>query len=89
MVEKLSGLMGQVSSKALGDLTQVRLCSGRPQKCTVHSVHNTEEVFREYLAKLVENKKVTATIGNAINFEGSVQVSKEFYQGFLSLLKAI
>jgi hypothetical protein len=87
MVEKLSGLLS-FNKKAYGDLTQIRLCSGRPQKCTVHNASYTEEVNREYLAKIVENKKVTTTFGKALKFESSVQVSKEFYKsGLFELTK--
>ena len=80
MISKLYGFLS-FNERALRKLTQVRLCSGRPQKCTVHSIDDSgEEVEREYNAKLIENKKVTGTLGNALNFESSVQVSKEYYR---------
>ena len=61
----------------LNELSQVRLCSGRPQQCRVLDVN---DIKGELEANLIENKKVTATFGDAITLETSVQVSKEFYR---------
>ncbi len=88
MIEKLNGFLS-FKAPELKKLGQVRLCSGRPKKCTVHRIDfesdsdsDVDEFDREYRAKLSENKKVTATFGNALTLESSVQVSKEFYSAF-------
>ena len=60
------------------EISQVRLCSGRPQKCSV--LDHSTDIEGEYEAKLIENKKVTAKIGDFITLETSVLVSKEFYR---------
>ena len=86
IIEKLNGFLSFKKSE-IKKLGQVRLCSGRPQKCTVHRIDfesdsdsDVDEFDREYQAKLIGNKKVTATFGNALTFQSSVQVSKEFYR---------
>ena len=56
-------------------LSQVRLCSG--PSCRVIDVNDYKG---ELEANLIENKKVTATFGDAITLETSVQVSKECYR---------
>ena len=56
-------------------LSQVRLCSG--PSCRVLDINHYKGEFE---ANLIENKKVTATFGDAITLETSVQVSKEFYR---------
>ena len=68
---------GSLSFNDLNKLSQVRLCSGRPQQCRVLDVN---DIKGELEANLIENKKVTATFGDAITLETSVQVSKEFYR---------
>ena len=87
MISKLYGFLS-FNQRNLRKLSQVRLCSGRPQNCIV--LDASTDIKGEYEAKLIENEKVTAKIGDAITLETSVQVSKEFYRlrmYFLSLLK--
>ena len=74
MISKLYGFL----SFNQRNLSQVRLCSGRPKKCRV--VDGSTDIKGEYEAKLIENEKVTAKIGDAITLETSVQVSKIFYR---------
>ena len=82
MISKLYGFLS-FNERALRKLTQVRLCSGRPQKCTVFDGSNDRgltDIDSAYEAKLIENKKVTATLGDVLTLETSLQVSKEFYR---------
>ena len=82
MISKLYGFLS-FNERALRKLTQVRLCSGRPQKCTVFDgldPSTATDIDSAFEAKLIENKKVTSTLGDDITLETSVQVSKEFYR---------
>ena len=79
MISKLYGFLS-FNERALRKLSQLRLCSGRPQKCTVFDDSNPRGWESAYEAILIENKKVTATLGNDITLETSVQVKKEFYR---------
>ena len=82
MIEKLYGFLS-FNERALRKLSQVRLCSGRPQKCTVFDGSNHRgqtDMDSAYEANLIENKKMTATLGNDITYEASIQVKKEFYR---------
>ena len=84
MIEKFYGLL---SFNKLTQLRQVRLCSGRPQKCTVFDgldPSTATDIDSAFEAKLIENKKVTSTLGgycgychlvDDITWETSVQVS--------------
>ena len=74
----ISKLYGFLSFRNLRKSSLVRLCSGRPQNCRV--LDASTDILGEYEAKLIETKKVTAKIGDAITLETSVQVSKEFYR---------
>jgi len=72
-ISKLYGFLS-FNERALRKLSQVRLCSGRPQKCTVFDGSNpSTDIDGAYEAKLIENKKVTATFGDDITLETSVQ----------------
>ena len=78
MISKLYGFLS-FNQRALRKLSQVRLCSGRPQKCTVFDGSNHRgltDIDSAYKAKLIENKKLTATLGNDITLETSIQVKK-------------
>ena len=66
---------GSLSFNDLNKLSQVRLCSGRPQQCRVLDVNDIKGEFEALIEDLIENKKVTATFGDAITLEASVQVS--------------
>ena len=74
----MSKLYGFLSFNQDIEFSQVQLCSGRPQKCSV--LDASTDIEGEYEAKLIENKKVTAKIGDAITLETSVLVSKELYR---------
>ena len=77
----ISKLYGFLSFRNLRKSSLVRLCSGRPQKCTVFDGQNPPtDIDSVYDAKLIENKKVTATFGDDITLETSLQVKKEFYR---------
>jgi len=73
MISKLYGFLS-FNERALEKLTQVRLCSGRPQKCTDFDISNSAtDIDSAFEANLIKNKKVTATLGDDITLEGSVQ----------------
>ena len=81
LISKLYGFLS-FNERDHKKLSVVRVCSGRPQQCTVLDPLSTdfESWWGEYKAKLIENKEVTVTLGDDISWESSVQVSKEFYR---------
>ena len=74
MITKVDGFLS-FNRGDLKKLSPVRLCSG--PSCRVIDVNDYKG---ELEANLIENKKVTATFGDVLTSETSVQVSKEFYR---------
>ena len=77
-ISKLHGFLS-FNARDLEKLSVLRVCSGRPQQCTILDVLSPD-FEGEYVAMLIKNKKLTATLGDDITAEESLRVSKEFYR---------